>query len=75
MNRALELGRAREATYGNDKQQVVRWALVQVVNLDWVGRKVDGAEVASNLHYRTTKTPVSPRKQFLTENSEPSQSF
>jgi len=75
MERALQIGRAKETTYKNHKDQDVRWALVEVVNLDWVGRKVDGAEVASNLHYRTSKTPVSPRKRFHPEKSEPSQSF
>src|SRR5437899_9795378 len=51
--RALKLGRARETAYKNDKGQRVRWALVKIWNLDWVGPKVDGKEVASHLHCHT----------------------
>ena len=75
MERSLEIGRANEITYKNDKDQNVRWALVEVVNLDEVGRKVDGAEVASELHYRTSKVAISPRRRFRPEKSKPSESF
>ena len=69
--RALALGRERESTYKNQLGQTVRWALVSIENLDWVGRKVDGKEVASNLHYRTSKRAISPKRSFHPERSKP----
>src|SRR5882724_10233387 len=62
--RALEIGKTREEVYKNGKQQDVRWALIEIVNLDYIGRKLDGAEVASKLHYLVSKTPISPKKRF-----------
>ena len=73
--RALALGRQRETEYLNMKGQEVRWALVKIVNLDYVGRKVDGKEVASVLHYRTGKERISPGRIFQPEWSTPDQSF
>ena len=73
--RALEIGKAQETTYKNGKEQNVRWALVEITNLDHVGRKVDGAEVASKLHSRTSAKPISPKQRFHPEKSESNQSF
>jgi hypothetical protein len=73
--RALELGRKAETDYLNDKGQRVRWALVQVINLDWIGQKIDGKEVASDLHYRTDKKIISPKSKFHPEKSKPDGSF
>ena len=73
--RALELGRASETTYENGAGQPVRWAFVEVTNLDHLGRKIDGIEVASHLHTRVSREPIAPRVQFAPEQSEPSESF
>ena len=73
--RAVEIGKAREQEYLNADGQKVRWALVEVLNLDWVGRKIDGAEVASKLHYRVSATPVGPKTKFHPEKSKPDGSF
>jgi hypothetical protein len=48
---------------------------VEVVTLDWVGKKVDGKEVASKLHYRVSKKPISPKTKFHPEKSVPEGSF
>ena len=46
--RAVELGRAEEATYTNEYGAVVRWQLVRVETLDVLGAGVgDGREVFS----------------------------
>src|SRR5260221_3558516 len=74
-NRALQLGRARETDYKNDKGQRVRWALVEIRNLDCVGPKVDGKEVASVLHYRTSRKRIPPGPGFHPERSKPESSF
>ena len=73
--RALELGRGRETDYKNDKGQRVRWSLVKVFNLDWVGRTVDGKEVASWLHHHTGKERIPPDHVFHPERSKPEGSF
>ena len=53
--RALEIGRSHETEYLNADEQRVRWAFVAVENLDVVGRRLDGAEVASRLTRRRSK--------------------
>src|SRR4051812_26481167 len=58
--RALTLGRKSETNYRNDDGHLVRWALVRVINLDWVGATIDGKEVASVLHYRVDKKAIPP---------------
>jgi hypothetical protein len=58
--RALELGRSEETDYRNHKRQKVRWALVEISNLDCIGPSVNGKEVASRLHYRTSKKSIPP---------------
>jgi len=73
--RALELGRKHETDYKNDKGQKVRWSLVSILNLDYVGRKVDGKEVASSLHYRTSKERIPSDCIFYPERSKPEGSF
>jgi len=75
LNRAVKIGRSHETEYKNDKGHRVRWALVEVINLDWVGRKADGQEVASHLHYRQSKRPVPFNKKFYPEASEPTDTF
>jgi hypothetical protein len=73
--RALRIGRSHEAEYRNYKGEKVRWALVEIVNLDIVGRRVEGREVASHLHTRRSKKPVSFSAKFHPEESDPGQSF
>jgi hypothetical protein len=73
--RALQLGRAQETKYLNDRKQTVRWALVKIINLDCVGKKIDGKEVASFLHYHTSKIPIAPTARFHPEKSKPEGSF
>ena len=73
--RALELGRERETNYKNDKGQRVRWSLVEVINLDCVGRTIDSREVASSLHYRTSRERIQPNRTFHPERSKPEGSF
>ena len=73
--RALELGRKRESDYKNDDGQRVRWLLVKIWNLDRIGPKVDGKEVASYLHYHTSKKPIPPERIFHPEQSKPKGSF
>jgi len=73
--RALQLGRARETAYKNDSGQRVRWALVKIWNLDWIGPKVDGKEVASHLHYHAGKERIPPGRIFHPEKSKPEGSF
>ena len=73
--RALDLGRKRETDYTNNKDQRVRWALVEIRNLDWIGRTVDGKEVASHLHYRTSDKRIPPGRVFHPERSKPTQTF
>ena len=73
--RALEIGRSHEVEYWNVRNQRVRWALVGIENLDHVGRRLDGAEVASRLKRRRTKSPIPFSQRFHPEKSEPAQSF
>jgi hypothetical protein len=73
--RALQLGKSSETTYLNQRGQKVRWTLAEVVSLDWVGREIDGKEVASKLHYRTQSRPIPSNRQFHPERSKPTQTF
>lgn len=73
--RAVEIGRTHETEYKNFKQQRVRWAFVQVMALDYVGKRVDGAEVASRMFRRRSKVAIPFSEKFRPEDSEPSQSF
>jgi hypothetical protein len=73
--RALKIGKTQETDYKNNKGQRVRWALVDIFNLDCVGNKIDGKEVASKLHYRTQKTPIPANKKFHPERAKPEGSF
>jgi hypothetical protein len=68
--RALKLGKSHETDYKNDKGQRVRWAVVEILNLDWVGKTIDGKEVASNLHCRTQKQPIPASKKFHPERAK-----
>ena len=68
--RALEIGRSHETNYVNDKGQQVRWAFVEIITIDWIGRKVDGMEVSSSLHYRTSKRPIAPNQVFHPETTQ-----
>lgn len=69
--RALEIGRSKETDYLNDKGQRIRWALNEIVAIDWIGRRVDGKEVSSCLHYRTSKQRIPPDQIFHPEDSIP----
>ena len=73
--RALELGLAAEESYLNGKGQRVRWALVEIVTIDYVGRRLDGREVASRLHDRTSRDPIPFGTRFRPKKSKPTQSF
>jgi hypothetical protein len=73
--RAVEIGKAREHSYLSPDGHKVRWALVEILNLDWVGRKIDGAEVASKLHYRVSAKRINPKAKFHPEKSKPDGSF
>jgi len=73
--RALKLAKSQETDYRNDKGQRVRWALVEILNLDWVGKQIDGKEVASKLHYRTQANPIPANREFHPEKSKPEGSF
>jgi uncharacterized protein DUF4288 len=72
--RALQLGREMETQYPNHKGQKVRWAFVEVVTLDRVGRGVNGKEVASRFFFRVSAKPIPVRHRFRPEASEPSES-
>ena len=74
-SRALEIGRTHEAEYLNCKNQKVRWSLVEVENLDFVGKRVDGEEVASHLSRRRSKKVLPFQIEFHPEDSKPAQSF
>jgi len=74
LRRALKLGRASEIEFVNDRKQTVRVALVSIENLDLVGTKIDGAEVASRLRDRTFARAVSSRTRFHPERSVPTSS-
>ena len=69
--RALQLGRAQETDYLNDKGQKVRWALVEIQNLERIGPDLDGKEVSSRLHSRVSKKRISPQFKFTPERSNP----
>jgi hypothetical protein len=73
--RALEIGKANETTYKNAYGQTVRWALIEIVNLDYVGKKIDGHEVASKLHRHTSEKPFTLTTRFHPEKSKPATSF
>jgi len=70
-DRALEVGRARETEYRNHLGQRVRWALAEVSTIDRIGRRLDGAEVASKLHYRVLSKPISVGTRLHPERSRP----
>ncbi|MBX9580059.1 MAG: DUF4288 domain-containing protein [Gemmataceae bacterium] len=74
-SRALAIGRSHETEYLNFQGRKVRWALVEVVTLDLVGRRIDGREVASRLHPRRSKSPIPFDTRFRPEASKPGQSF
>jgi hypothetical protein len=73
--RALEVGRAAEDCYQNERGQAVRWALVEVLTVDHVGRRLDGCEVASRLHVRTMPQRMPFDMRFRPDRSRPSQSI
>jgi len=73
--RALEIGRSHETEYLNGDQQMLRWVLVKIENVNLVGKKVDGAEVASSLNYRRSKEPIPFATVFRPEASKPDESF
>jgi hypothetical protein len=73
--RALEIGRSHEVEYQNINEQRVRWALVEIETLDLVGRRLDGAEVASRLKSRRSRSPIPFSRRFHPEKSQPAQSF
>jgi hypothetical protein len=69
--RALELGRSQETEYTNPYGQKVRWALVEVLKLQRIGRRVEGQEVSSPLDRRRSKEPIPYGRQFHPERSRP----
>ena len=73
--RALETGTSYETEYLNCERQKVRWALGEIVTVDFVGKRVEGEEVASRLRRRRSKDVIPFNKKFHPEDSKPSQSF
>jgi hypothetical protein len=73
--RALEIGRSHETEYLNQMGERVRWALAHVVNLDRIGRRVDGEEVASALGCHESEVPLSFDHTFRPEDEPPATSF
>jgi hypothetical protein len=73
--RAKQIGMSRESIYDGAGGSKVRWALVEIINLDWVGPKVDGKEVASKLRYRRSEKPISFRTRFHPGNLNPMEVF
>ena len=74
-SRALEIGRSHETQYLNCDGQQVRWALVEVMTLDHVGKRIDGAEVASRLVRRRSKAAIPFGTEFKPQDSTPSGTF
>jgi len=71
--RALEIGRTQETTYKNsigENGQDVRWALVAVTEIRCIGKKIDGVEVISKLHYATSENPVPSDYDFNPEEQK-----
>ena len=73
--RAVEIGNENGVAYKNSVGQRVRWAFVEVINLDLVGKSIDGKEVASKLHYRVSKKPIPFSRKFSPELSTLDGSF
>jgi hypothetical protein len=64
LKRALALGKQQETSYKNAKGQRVRWAFVEVQNIQRLGRSVDGQEVGSFLDERRFGHPMPFKKRF-----------
>ncbi len=75
VRRALEIGRSHETEYLNHRGRKVRWALVQVENVDFVGRRLDGVEVASRLDRRRSEEAVPFGRRFRPVSKKPHRSF
>jgi hypothetical protein len=73
--RALEIGRSHEIEYLNPRGEPVRGVLVRVVNVDRVGRRVDGEEVASALGWHESESPLAFDHVFRPEDESPVPSF
>ena len=73
--KALSIGKANQAKFKNQYGEGVRWSLVEITTLDRVGPKIDGAEVASRLHPRTSHQAIRFEQKFKPEKSKPSESF
>ena len=74
-SKALRIGRSHEHEYLNPDEQNVCWKFVEVETLDVVGKRIDGAEVASRLSHRKSKKPLRFTARFHPEKSRPSESF
>jgi hypothetical protein len=72
---ALKIGKAQQHEYINDKGQRVRWVLARVINLDHVGKTIDGIEVASKLGWHETKEPLAFNHSFHPNKELPAPSF
>ena len=75
LSRALRIGRSHETEYLNGDKQKVRWKLVEIETLDVVGKRIDGAEVASRLSHRKSEKPLRFSTRFHPAKSRPSESF
>lgn len=73
--RSLQIGRSHEHEYLNGKGQRVRWKLARVLNLDRVGKRVDGQEVASQLGWHETEEPLAFSHVFNPEEEPPALGF
>lgn len=72
LERALELGRAREEGYLNDAGQEVRWVLKEIVTLDQLAENLDGAEV---LYQSADVPPENSGRDLRPEDSRPAQTL
>jgi hypothetical protein len=73
--KALSIGKANQAKFKNQYGEGVRWSLVEITTLDRVGPRIDGVEVASRLHPRTSARAIEFKQKFKPEKSKPSESF
>ena len=69
--RALEIGREQETTYLNQQGEKVRWAFVRVESIKRLSHSLDGQEAGSLLGAYASNKPLSLKKRFLPEKSEP----
>ena len=68
--RALEWGKQRESRYWNMKGHAVRWALMQIQFIRFLGKTADGVAVGFLLDPLKSDKVVPFRKRFHPEKSD-----